>query len=261
MVKVKSKRHQFLMNYTGAKFNESKEIINIVNLDNYDTIIEPFGGSFGYSRYVYYKLCKTNMKFIIYDCDKDLIDFYKKIQDKVKDGSIVKFVDDYNRIVADIHSKCPWKDHARFLNNNKVREYIKESNISEDLKKLIINNLFRGGRTSVSYKKNCDFGIFNNIEFKYGSAVDIDYTKFNNKTLIYLDPPYLVSDNTQYVKFGSMDRIFETIDIILKNNQSIFIHSYAYLLHKHYIKYYKMNYSKTYGSGNKVQHYVYLNLI
>ena len=43
---------QFILNYTGSKFKETKEL-DCINFDIYDTIIEPFGGSYGFSRYLY----------------------------------------------------------------------------------------------------------------------------------------------------------------------------------------------------------------
>lgn len=44
---------QFIINYVGNKFLESKKNINYDDFNNYQYIIEPFGGSFGFSRYIF----------------------------------------------------------------------------------------------------------------------------------------------------------------------------------------------------------------
>ena len=43
---------QFILNYTGQKFKETKELDEI-DFSKYKTVIECFGGSFGFSRYLY----------------------------------------------------------------------------------------------------------------------------------------------------------------------------------------------------------------
>ena len=40
---------QFILNYTGQKFEESKEL-DLIDFSKYKTIVEPFGGSFGLIR-------------------------------------------------------------------------------------------------------------------------------------------------------------------------------------------------------------------
>ena len=67
---------QFILNYIGQKFKETKELDNI-DFSNYKTIIECFGGSFGFSRYLYEMKGLKDINYIIYDNDKELIDFYK----------------------------------------------------------------------------------------------------------------------------------------------------------------------------------------
>ena len=64
MVKYK----QFLLSYAGNKYKETEKIKNI-NLDGIKTIIEPYGGSFGFSRYCFYNLGLIDKEYIIYDSD------------------------------------------------------------------------------------------------------------------------------------------------------------------------------------------------
>ena len=84
---------QFILNYQGTKFKETKEIDHI-NFDNYDTIIEPFGGSFGFSRYLWEIKNMKDKKYIILDNNKELIDFYNFL----KETDIQKFLNDYKNI-------------------------------------------------------------------------------------------------------------------------------------------------------------------
>ena len=48
-------KEQFILNWTGNKYDELKKnkVIDKETIEKYDTIIEPFGGSFGFIRYVY----------------------------------------------------------------------------------------------------------------------------------------------------------------------------------------------------------------
>ena len=54
---------KFVLDYIGNKYQETKKYIgNYPNLDQYKTIIEPFGGSFGFSRVLWLK--NKNLKMI-----------------------------------------------------------------------------------------------------------------------------------------------------------------------------------------------------
>ena len=80
-------KEQFILNWVGNKYEELKKdlkrsIIDRNSFDKYDTIIEPFGGSFGFIRYLYQVLDIKDKKFIVYDSDKDLIDFYNHLKNK-----------------------------------------------------------------------------------------------------------------------------------------------------------------------------------
>ena len=96
---------QSILNWVGYKYDELKKdlkrsIIDRNSFDEYDTIIEPFGGSFGFIRYLYQVLDIKDNKFIVYDSDKDLIDFYNHL----KKINISNFIDRYNDILSDIEN-------------------------------------------------------------------------------------------------------------------------------------------------------------
>ncbi len=79
--------NHFIFSYAGNKRNEFKYLNNIIdNIDNYDTIIEPFCGSSAISFNIWLKY--PNKKFIINDNDKDLIKVYNLI--KTEDIETIK---------------------------------------------------------------------------------------------------------------------------------------------------------------------------
>ncbi len=72
---VKEKKKQFLFNYTGNKFTESQNIET--DFTKYTKIVECFGGSFGFSRYLYINdKVNPDVSFDIYDIDEDMIEFF-----------------------------------------------------------------------------------------------------------------------------------------------------------------------------------------
>ena len=94
---------QFILNWVGNKYSELKgslkgSVIDNINFNQYDTFIEPFGGSFGFIRYVYEVLGIKDKKYIVYDSDKELIEFYNHL----KKVDIQKFVETYNEIMKQI---------------------------------------------------------------------------------------------------------------------------------------------------------------
>ena len=100
-------------------------------------------------------------------------------------------------------------------------------------------------------------------EFIYCNFEDFDLSKYDkDKTLIYLDPPYLLECNTYYSNTEDMRTFYEKLIKIFTTNICLFIHSYNYLLHDKFKQYEFMKYDKTYGnSGNKRVHMVYYNKI
>ena len=81
---------QFILNYTGQKFKETKELDEI-DFSKYETIIEPFGGSFGFSRYLYEMKGLKDIEYIVYDNDEVLIDFYNYIKQLLIDDKFDDF--------------------------------------------------------------------------------------------------------------------------------------------------------------------------
>ena len=98
-------KDQFILNWVGNKYEELKKnlkkfIVDKQDFNQYDTFIEPFGGSFGFIRYVYEVLDIKDKKYVVYDSDEELIDLYNHL----KKVDIQKFMDRYNEIMNQIEN-------------------------------------------------------------------------------------------------------------------------------------------------------------
>jgi len=242
----------FYFSYSGNKRNEMQYIKKYVNLNNYDTIVEPFGGSCAFSRF-FYDIDKTK-KYIISDIDKNIIYFcnnFHKDSDKIINDSL---------------------NYMNEINNcNDFKKYIKNIDYSDLSKFLIYRTWFnlRPGLYSeqkpkyLSLMKNKiklnDFFI-NNEYLERDYKEQLNLFKHDEKTLIFLDPPYILSCNALYDN-PSIDWEFLydwvrscSCKFILVVNDNIFMR----LLFKEYLK--ESNDKIYEGSKKKVSHNIYTNI-
>lgn len=249
---------QFILNYTGQKFKETKELDNI-DFSNFKTVIECFGGSFGFSRYLYEMKGLKDINYIIYDNDKELIDFYNYIKKLLINNEFDEFINKYNDIMNYIQENFNYKGHKTLIVNKTTKKYILTIE-DKYLKLMLLRNVFRGGRANISYKKKLKFlDMIKTTTFIHNSFNKEDLEKYDkDTTLIYSDPPYLLEDNSSYGNIDDMKTFYEDIIYLFENKKTIFIHSYNYLLNYVFGKYKKFEYTKKYmGSRKIVQHYVY----
>jgi site-specific DNA-adenine methylase len=168
MSKIK-KIKPFIINYVGVKYTESINYFEneTVDFSKYDVYIEPFGGSFGFSRYIYVKYgCPTNKKFIICDNDEKLINFYKNVQNMNLE-EYKKLFEDYNNLLEQYT-----KEEYKTIGNNIIKmfnEQITNVNVKFMITKNIkILNFIRKN------KKSFDMDWFNML--KYCEFYFIDMT-------------------------------------------------------------------------------------
>ena len=259
---MKGLNNQFILNYQGSKYKESKELIDI-DFNKYDTIIECFGGSFGFSRFQYEIKGLKDKKYIVIDNDKDLIDFYNYIKGKLNTEGIDPFIKEYNEIMETIFNQFKTGKDTSQIKLASTIKYINENITDEMMKFLLIHNISSGNISRVYRKNKCKFfDMMKDMEFIYCNFEDFDLTKYNKeKTLFYLDPPYLFECNTYYGSTDDMKNFYQKMEDIFITNTCLFIHSYNYLLHKYYGGWEFMKYEKKYGnSGNKRIHMVYYNI-
>jgi site-specific DNA-adenine methylase len=256
---------QFIINYTGQKYKESCQF-DSYDFSKYNTVVEPFGGSFGFSRYLYQTQKLKNINYIIYDNNKELIDFYKSIQQYIKNGTIQDFINEYNSNMDDIGLTC--KNETRkydCLYLNLVKKKI--INMDTNMQFMILNNIGLSFIPKCRYKKNVIFlDMIENITFIHEPFNNIDFEKYNNEnTLIYFDPPYLNSFNGHYKNHKKKDTypIYESIKELMDQNYNIIlVHIFGDCINSLFEKYFKFDYTKYYQvSRNNTKHAVYSNNI
>tara|TARA_R110002153_G_C13168157_1_gene483805 strand:+ start:87 stop:866 length:780 start_codon:yes stop_codon:yes gene_type:complete len=257
-------KSQFIINYVGTKFRESKHLD--IDIDKYDTIIEPFGGSFGYSRYLWLnkEKCKDK-KYIIYDTNKELIDLYNHL----KETDIEIFLKEYNSLCDNVFDLFKTgKDKSQIKTKDSIK-WIDENVDDVHLKFLLIQNIKSSPISRVYWKLNIAFKeMFKCCEFIHQDFTTIDLSIYDNeKTLIYLDPPYAFECNGFY-KVSDEDTLYknfwERLIHLFKNDKfnCLLIHSYNYLVDYILKEYAYQEYDIKYGTtGNIRKHIVYLKSI
>ena len=246
---IKVKAMQFLLNYNGTKYQESKYLHNI-NLTKYNTIIEAFGGSFGYIRYLWgnnYEAVK-NKNFIVYDNNPNLINFYNHIKHLISVGEIQQFLTLYNKYNTNIFngSKTIKTKFAKsFINGSMIHTGNKQNDIA--LRFMLNNNIFTAtGICRPSGK----------VKVKFEA---VDFTQYeSDKTLIYLDPPYLAECNTFYANVDDTFNYYDKLVNLFATNNCMLVHSFNGLMHYVFKQYNYMQYTKQYrNKGKIIQHIVY----
>lgn len=201
----------YLFSYFGNKDRECKEIFDFleknIKFENYDTIIEPFGGSFAFIRHLINNK-KITKKYIVNDNDKILIDTYnnyKNNEDNEKNLNILK--DYYNDV---------------YNNKEKYNKLKKES--KKNINAFLLMNMYFNIRVGIFPEKksiiidNCysrikNFVIYKDVEFISFDAFDIiEKYKDDEKAFLFLDPPFLLECNSYYIK-----TCIEKIINVLKN--------------------------------------------
>ena len=257
---------RFIFSYQGNKYLESKKNLPLENI-NYDFIIEPFGGIFGFSRAFAEKHQNFNGKFLINDVNVDIINFYKNLQS------------DFNKTTLDISSYINAIDGQCFSDSNFTQLIRQENYITKLICQSNNINVFkrRISRTKCSnfldkkdiyieFLKKCEFFCMDYLEFL--NMVDLTT---NGKKLVFFDPPYFLSYNSGYVNTSvngvrqDCSKIY--IDILnyfeKSKNDIYFIINYTSLMDYIFGKYFYKKYGKSYSNTgkNKAEHIVYRKIL
>jgi site-specific DNA-adenine methylase len=246
-------RNQFFITYNGNKYEESKKHLKYTDYDAFNHIIEPYGGSYGFSRFLFEQDVLTKRqkkrKFTIYDNNEDLINFYNKLKN-MNVEQFQTFINGYNDIMNNDEYKLEG-NHTKKLLNTKI--IMSNMNKHHEYKTMLNFNTTCGRFNSI-IKKNC--GLYYNMlqycEFIHGDVRDIIFED-KNKTLIYLDPPYILSCNTQYADPGiDHSEFIHNLMMSKKKTKVMFVHSYHYLLSIVFKKYKKNTYEKRYNNTKRI---------
>ena len=262
-------KNHFFFSYAGNKREEVEHIYNLLDLENIDTIIEPFCGSCAMSYYIWTQNKDKNYKYILNDLDNNLIDLlkiirsgeYKDIEDEVNKmrEEILEYENDL------IEAK---KIYINYIKNGKVSGYVlgnKYYSMRVGLFPLKEMNKFNK-KSDLSIAPIYDFLVNANIELHNTDSNKIIDDNNNDNTFIFLDPPYIASSNNFYSTDTGENicNIYEKLTSYgLKNYKCkmLICHENNWLfkiLFKEYVekeKEYKKNYQNTIrGSKKKTFH-------
>lgn len=197
-------KNHFIFSYAGNKRNEVENIYNttkkIYDYDNVDVIIEPFCGSCAYSYYLS-TLYPKKYKYILNDNNEKLFNIFKLII--TEEANIINFnintiIHKFNQYTDDIERK---KFYLSIKDKDDVYSYLfinKYYNLRQGLYPQIVRT------KQLTLFKIQDIPFYNfikneNVEFKNVDATElVKQHKDDDKTLIFLDPPYIVACNSFY---------------------------------------------------------------
>jgi site-specific DNA-adenine methylase len=275
-------KNHFFFSYVGNKREEVEHIYNLLDLENIDTIVEPFCGSCAVSYYIWTLNKDKNYKYILNDLDSNLIELlkvvrsgeYKEIEDDVnkKREEILGYEDDMieaKKIYLNYIKSSKDASHKGLNNNGDITGYIFSHKYYamrsgmfplRDFKSRFKNKL------DISNYPIYDFLTNANIEIHSVDANKIIDDYNNDKTFIFLDPPYIASCNNFYsIDTGeNIGNIYEKLTSYgLKNYKCkmLICHENNWLfkiLFKEYVENeneYKKTYQNKIGGKNKKNTY------
>ena len=262
-VEIKGQK-QFILNWLGNKYLESKQQFSDYDFSKVKTVIEPFSGGIGFSRFLYEDKDLKNINYVFYDADENLLDFYKHLQ-KI---DIDKFVEKYNKINDYFEKNFVLKHDNRggyspILDNKKIRKYINDGKIKDKYLEYLVNNNFivqtifnrPVPKTNLYWNDLIKKATFINVKIE-----DVDFSKYDKKTtLIYLDPPYgtfkgeYKEEKTPDIMYEKMLELFATFPCLL-------VHEENEKIEKLFKKYKFFQFDKLYHLKKKTkQQIVYAN--
>lgn len=256
------KPKQFILNWLGNKYLESKQQFSDYDFSKVKTVIEPFSGGIGFSRFLYEDKGLKDINYVFYDADENLIDFYKHLQ-KV---NIDKFVEEYNK-VNDYFVKnfvLRLDDSKRIiLDGKKIRKYIRDGKIKDKYVNYLVKNNFLV--QTVSHREIRKDNLFWNDLIKKATFINekienVDFSKYNKKTtLIYLDPPY-GTFRGEYRKEDIPEKMYEKMLELFTTFPCLLVHEENKKIEQLFKKYKFFQFEKVYQMAKKrKQQMVYAN--
>lgn len=197
-------KNHFLFPYAGNKRQEVEKIHEYLKdkLEGVETIVEPFCGSSAMSVYLSMQY-PGRFKYILNDFDESLVALYRLMADE---GRFKIFVAELNEVVKTI------VDKEAYL------AIVKQPGVMAFLIKNIIYamrpGLYRIGYTPNAYnfddRSILHFLRTENVEFTHGDGLDVlKKYKDDASCLMLIDPPYLLSDNSNYSNGCRASNVYE----------------------------------------------------
>lgn len=242
----------FILNYQGSKYRETKHLAHL-NFSSYDTIVEVFGGSFGFTRYLYYELGIKDKRFVVYDNNPEIVRLYNAIKEGHFD------LKEYHALCDEIFERFKTGKDKSQVRCKEAAAWIKDNVESEPHRMCLLLNLQGAPISRVYWKKELDVELFQRIEFIDADCATIKFNTLYDKetTLYYIDPPYLFECNGWYKETDQA--CFQVVlDLMLKGNHALLVHSHNVVLHHILKDHFLFDYDKVYkNKGKRVVHSVY----
>ena len=181
-------KHINIIRRIGSKQNDIKHFQHLLPLD-INTVVEPFGGSFAISKFFYKDVNKYN--FHINDLDETLYYIYTHYQE------YLDTFNDVNTFYKTLDENC------NYTNGKIIKDYINNFECDDNIKEYITNNfIVRGnifkGLKNLNYDNSEQLILQNAVFTNYDYTHIFDKYKDDENAFIFLDPPYLFSDNSGY---------------------------------------------------------------
>ena len=246
-------KNHFFMSVWGNKRTEVEEIYKHLDFDNIKYIIEPFCGSSALSYYISTQQPKKYI-YVLNDIDKNLIKLYKIAQDEIK----------YNFFI------CMYELLWRACKDNNKPKYIELINNNDIICWFLKNKFYtiRSGlypingslRNIQSIKDLYNKPIINflrneKIIFYNEDAYNLIMKYNKSNCLFFCDPPYLLTNNSEYNSGSLETKNFNIYQELLFNKEQFktnlyFVLEYMWIIKGLYNDNLIHKYKKKY-TGNK----------
>ena len=255
-------KNHFIFSYAGNKRNEVENLYNHIDLEGIETIIETNCGSSALCYYISTKHPKK-YKYILNDIDPNLIKIYKTLmneeESKKLEIEVNKMIDIFNKFKTDEERKVYWEPIMKNQSDIYKYVFIKKYAVlngrlmplierTKQIKKLVLTDI------PVYY-------FLNNENIIISEKTDInviDEYKNDSTALLFIDPPYIQTNNTWYNTHDM--NIYE---YLYNNNINSFESKVYLILEKIWIiellfksNSIVSNYNKTYQTGKKKTNHI-----
>ena len=206
-------RNTYPLSCFGNKYKEQKKIIEIIKpyITDKTIFIDAMCGSCSISFNL--SLLQPDIKYIINDLDHHRIEFYKNMRDETKRNELYELEKEIKEKGKEFYNLIVKTDKTSY-NSYVIGKRIKAQ----------IEGLFPINREIKLKEITPDWiDFYNKVEMNNKDYKEIiEEYKDNKDAIIYLDPPYLNSWNTQYSAYS--DKSIITDDkIFIKDNTQIYI--------------------------------------
>lgn len=207
-------KKNFFVPYYGNKYQETANTIEKglsgIDWSTIDYIVEPFCGSAGFSRYIYYNVPAYKGKFIWCDVDEGLVRF----MDLVKNKKFPELFEKIKNEATKITTKEEFKAYRAELDPSKGEDWYALKRVrgsqreelfnAESIKRLFGSKMERlqplitfleSGRVEIVCRSSAE------------TKVEVEKLSASHSVLVYCDPPYFQSCNSYYVSCSKVESV------------------------------------------------------